>query len=188
MDDEEEEMRIHFERLTLTMNSRNVTKTKPVGQKNRPTNINKDSYKQALRMSNMTPGELEVLRRENASSSDCTSQNAQSSKRKKKNKKKPDTDTIKLLADVSEHDKKQIATYLDKGSGANWKQLAQTFGLGAGNIRDLTDCYPQASHTEKLIEMLEENRPDLEMPEFIQKCKLIGRNDVPEYILMHILK
>lgn len=105
--------------------------------------------------------------------------------KKKKNKKKGEIDTVILLTEISDEDKKQIGHYLDRGYGANWKQLAESFGVNKTDIDKIHNF--SSGHTIKLFDYLNSYHPSIDLLEFVEKCKQIQRGDVSMYISDNIL-
>jgi len=63
------------------------------------------------------------------------------------------------LTEISDEDKKQIGHYLDRGYGANWKQLAESFGVNKTDIDKIHNF--SSGHTIKLFDYLNSYHPSI---------------------------
>ena len=108
-------------------------------------------------------------------------------KKKRRNRKKKSGETVDssmqlLLSELTYGQRSGISNYLDTGQGANWKQVAQMFHVSSGDINTIFAYPPSVSKTMKLLELLNEQQPEVDVSDFVQKCKQIMRTDVSEYI------
>lgn len=77
----------------------------------------------------------------------------------------------------------RISQYLGQGPGANWRQLAESFGHN-DIIELFVNEYPKESSTKEysrcvhFLEFLITSEKDLTVQFFIRKCKEISRDDV----------
>jgi len=108
-----------------------------------------------------------------------------SSKRRKKKKKTLNS----YMSDVTYHNLYQISLLLDVGFGANWKQMASSYGVDSITIQNIELALKrQESPTMNLLSLLRIRKPELTIGDFLEKCKNIARHDVVKLIEQDVLK
>lgn len=96
---------------------------------------------------------------------------------------KPNSTSLshKMLKNLSYEERSRIASLLNVGFGANWKQIANLYGLDVNEIRQI-DTSRRDSPTELLFQLLFTRVPNLTLEDLRLKCKAIMRMDVASLI------
>jgi len=142
-----------------------------------------------------TTKNLKSKNKEFSSANNFTSSPTPTKRRKKRNKNllmssaaEYGCDTADLqkayLKDLTMVERQLLANLLDVGFGANWKQIAYSFGMTQGEIKAIENVVAAraTSPTEALFQLLLTRLPRLKLEELREKSHKIARKDVVDAI------
>lgn len=162
--------------------------TNPVSKPN-PKKKKQDSHYKDVASMMLLDDDLDDVKRDNipppSAFSSLESASGSTTNKKKKKKKKVG---VAKMANLSYGHIHRIASMLDVGYGANWKQIAAYYGIDNLTVSNIELALVRnESPTENLLHLLRVRIPDLTISDFVDKCTKVLRNDVVLYIQENVL-